>query len=225
MRFRNRDQAGRELAERLLAWSADHEVTDPVVIALPRGGVPVAAPIASALHAALDVLVVRKIGLPGRPESGIGAIVGDDPPLFDKEALEMFGLSEDRLGPQLARESAELRRREELYRAGRPEPRVVGRTVVLVDDGLATGLTAHVALRHLRRRSPGRLILAVPIGAPGSRDRLSSEADDVLCLHQPTGLRSVGEWYDDFDQVTDGEVLALLRARGEPRRSSAPSDG
>ncbi|MEU2573615.1 phosphoribosyltransferase [Streptomyces anulatus] len=224
MRFRNRDQAGRELAEQLLAWSADHETADPVVIALPRGGVPVAAPIASALHAALDVLVVRKIGLPGRPECGIGAIVGDDPPLFDTEALELFGLSEDRLGPQLARERAELRRREELYRAGRPEPRVVGRTVVLVDDGLATGLTAHVALRHLRRRSPGRLILAVPVGASSSLDRLSSEADDVLCLHQPTDLRSVGEWYDDFDQVTDGEVLALLRGRGEPGRSSAPSE-
>ncbi|MGW7091660.1 phosphoribosyltransferase family protein [Streptomyces sp. NPDC054874] len=95
--------------------------------------------------------------------------------------------------------------------------------MVLVDDGLATGLTAHVALRHVRRQAPGRLILAVPVGAPGSRDRVSSDADDVLCLHQPPGLRSVGEWYDDFDQVTDGEVLALLRGRREPRPSSAPS--
>lgn len=213
MRFRDREQAGRELAERLLAWSADHGMTDPVVLALPRGGVPVAAPIASAFQTALDVLVVRKIGLPGRPENGIGAVVGDDPPLFDREALEMFGLSEDRLGPQLARERAELRRREELYRDGRPEPRVAGRTVVLVDDGLATGLTAQAALRHVRRRAPGRLILAVPVGAPGSRERLRGDADDVLCLQQPPGLRSVGEWYDDFDQVTDGEVLALLRGR------------
>lgn len=125
----------------------------------------------------------------------------------------MFGLSEDGPGPQLARERTELRHREALYRGGRPEPRVVGRTVVLVDDGLATGLTARAALRHLRRRAPGRLILAVPVGAPGSRDRLNGAADDVLCLLQPPGLRSVDEWYVDFDQVTDGEVLALLHGR------------
>lgn len=125
----------------------------------------------------------------------------------------MFGLSENRLGPQLARERAELRRREELYRDGRPEPRVTGRTVVPVDDGLATGLTAQAALRHVRRRAPGRLIPAVPVGTPGSRARLCGDADDVLCLQQPPGLGSLGAWYDDFDQVTDGEVLALLRGR------------
>ncbi|MFJ6442722.1 phosphoribosyltransferase [Streptomyces sp. NPDC091649] len=220
MRFRDRGQAGRELAERLLARQAGREVTDPLVLALPRGGVPVAAPVASELHAVLDVLVVRKIGPPGRPESGIGAIIGDDPPLFDRTALEMLGVEEERLGPEVARERAELHRREKLYRGGRPEPRVAGRTVVLVDDGLATGLTARVALGHLRDRGPGRLVLAVPVGAPGSADRLSADADDVVCLYEPPGFRAVGEWYDDFDQVADDEVLAVLRDLGPP---SAPA--
>ncbi|MFG3405692.1 phosphoribosyltransferase family protein [Streptomyces sp. NPDC048142] len=121
----------------------------------------------------------------------------------------------------LGRERVELHRREELYRGGRPGPRIGGRTVILVDDGLATGLTARVALRHLRLRAPGRLALAVPVGAPGSADRLRPEADDVLCLHQPAGFRAVGEWYDDFGQVEDEEVLTVLRGFGPPS-SSAP---
>lgn len=221
MRFRDRREAGGQLAGRLLEWAAGLELADPLVIALPRGGVPVAAEIAPVLDAELDVLVVRKIGLPGRPETGIGAIIGDEPPLFDEDVLDGLGLKEKRLGPEVARERVELHRREALYREGRPAPRIAGRTVVLVDDGLATGLTARVALRHLRHRAPGRLALAVPVGAPGSADRLRPEADDVLCLHQPPGFRAVGEWYEDFGQVGDDEVLTVLRDFGPPS-SSAP---
>ncbi|MEU9211525.1 phosphoribosyltransferase family protein [Streptomyces sp. NPDC048415] len=211
MRFDNRRQAGQELAVRLLEWAGDRDLTDTLVLALPRGGVPVAAEIARALHVPLDVLVARKIGLPDNPELGIGAIVGEDPPAFDRTALEALHVSEDKLGAVVARERLELHRREQIYRSGRPAPRVNGRSVVLVDDGLATGNTARAALRHLRRQDPARLVLAVPVGAPRTADALRVEADDVICLHQPRNLVSVGQWYDDFGQVSDDEVLEVLR--------------
>ncbi|GHB47545.1 phosphoribosyltransferase [Streptomyces viridiviolaceus] len=211
MRFHDRREAGQELALRLMEWAADGEFTHPIVLALPRGGVPVAAPVAQALSAPLDVLVARKIGLPGNPETGIGAIVGDDPPLFDRRAVEMLGLSEDRLGPQVAHERTELHRRELLYRGDRPAPDLSDRTVIVVDDGLATGVTARAALRHLRGRNPGRLILAVPVGAPESVSSMRPEADDVLCLYQPSAFWAVGEWYENFDQTSDDEVIDTLR--------------
>ncbi|USQ86412.1 phosphoribosyltransferase [Streptomyces phaeoluteigriseus] len=210
MRFQDRRQAGQRLAARLREWSADGALVDPLVLALPRGGVPVAAEVARALGAPLDILVARKIGVPGHPETGIGAIVGDDPPLFDLRAVEMLGLSEERLGPDVARERTELRRRERLYRGDRSAPRVEGRTVIVVDDGLATGATARAALRHLRQQGPARLILAVPVGAPESAADMRSEADDVICLHQPPDFRAVGLWYADFDQVGDEEVVRTL---------------
>ncbi|MFJ8150005.1 phosphoribosyltransferase [Streptomyces sp. NPDC096048] len=211
MRFHDRRAAGRELALRLEIRATDGEFPDTVVLALPRGGVPVAAQVARALDAPLDVLVVRKIGLPGRPEAGIGAIVGDDPPLFDRRALEMLGLSENRLAPDVERERAELHRRALLYRGDRSAPDVRDRTVILVDDGLATGATARAALRHLRRLAPARLILAVPVGAPESCAEMRSEADDVVCLYQPPDFRAVGLWYEDFEQVSDDEVTGTLR--------------
>ncbi|WP_344570184.1 phosphoribosyltransferase [Streptomyces axinellae] len=210
MHFRDRRHAGQELAARLTEWAAATEVVDPLVLALPRGGVPVAVPVAQALRAPLDVLVVRKIGVPGRPESGIGAVAGDDPPLFDQQSLTVLGLSEDRLADDVDRERAELRRREQLYRSGRPAPAVRGRTVILVDDGLATGVTARAALRHLRRQEPARLVLAVPVSDAGTANRLRAEADDLLCLQQPVGFRAVGEWYEDFAQVPDEDVIATL---------------
>ncbi|MFF0223974.1 phosphoribosyltransferase [Streptomyces sp. NPDC004629] len=210
MRFRNRREAGQELGLRLMEWASEGELPHPLVLALPRGGVPVAAEVARALGAPLDVLVARKIGLPGRPETGIGALVGDDPPLFDRRALEMLGLSEDRLVEDVAREREVLKRRALLYRGGRPAPDVQGRTVVLVDDGLATGATARAALRHLRRLEPTRLILAVPVCAPETATEMRSEADDVVCLQRPSDFRAVGLWYDDFEQVSDDEVIRLL---------------
>jgi putative phosphoribosyl transferase len=220
MRFRNRQEAGQELAVRLMEWDADGDLPHPVVLALPRGGVPVAAPVAQALSVPLDVLVARKIGLPGRPETGIGAIVGDDPPLFDRRATEMLDLSEDRLGPEIARERAELHRRARLYQGDRTTPNVADRTVILIDDGLATGVTARAALRHLRRQGPTRLILAVPVSAPGTAAAMRSEADDLVCLHQPAHFQAVGQWYDTFDQVSDDEVISILQRHSAPKPES-----
>ncbi|MFI0087970.1 phosphoribosyltransferase [Streptomyces bobili] len=214
MRFQDRRQAGQQLAARLMEWSAAGDLVDPLVLALPRGGVPVAAEVAGALGAPLDILVARKIGVPGHPETGIGAIVGDDPPVFDRRAVQMLGLSEDKLGPDVARERTELHRRERQYRGEGSAPHIEGRTVIVVDDGLATGATARAALRHLRRRGPARLILAVPVGAPESAAEMRSEADDVICLHQPRDFRAVGLWYADFDQVGDEEVVRTLHEHG-----------
>jgi putative phosphoribosyl transferase len=211
MRFHDRRTAGRELAVRLMAWATDDDLPGLVVLALPRGGVPVAAQVARAFGAPLDVLVSRKIGLPGQPETGIGAIAGDDAAVFDRRALGMLGLDEDRLEPYVARERTELRRRSLLYRGDESPPEVDGRTVILVDDGLATGSTARAALRHLRRLNAARLILAVPVSAPEAAADMRSEADDVVCLTQPSGFMAVGHWYDEFDQVSDDEVVETLR--------------
>nr|WP_202447890.1 phosphoribosyltransferase family protein [Streptomyces sp. SID5468] len=194
-----------------MEWAADGDLNDTIVLGLPRGGVPVAAEIARALHAPLDVLVVRKIGAPGRPEAGIGAIADDDPPLFDHEALAILDLTEEQLTADVARERAELHRRERLYRGHRPAPRVAGRTVIVVDDGLATGVTAGAAVRHLRRQDPARLILAIPVCGVHTASDMRQETHDLVCLHQPRRFRAVGEWYENFDQVDDDEVIEILR--------------
>ncbi|MGW2420631.1 phosphoribosyltransferase [Streptomyces sp. NPDC001709] len=210
MRFRDRVHAGRELAERLRIRQEAGALTHPVVLALPRGGVTVAREVARALEAPLDVLVARKIGAPFQEELGVGALAADDPPLFDERTLDQLGLSETALADTVERERAELHRREQLYRRGRPAPELRDRTVIVVDDGLATGATARAALRWLRRQSPERVVLAVPVASPQAADLLRGEADEIVCLHRPTVFLAVGEWYDDFDQVTDDEVLAVL---------------
>ncbi|MFD7686758.1 phosphoribosyltransferase [Streptomyces sp. NPDC059781] len=216
MRFRDRRQAGRELAARLRERQDEGALPDPVVLALPRGGAAVAVEVAGALDAPLDVLVVRKIGAPFHEEFGVGAMAGDGVPLLDEDALRRLGIDEADLAPVVERERTELRRREQRYRQGRPAPALRGRTVIVVDDGLATGSTARAALRALRAQDPGRLVLAVPVGATEGVALMRSEADEVVCLHEPAAFMAVGQWYEEFDQLTDDDVLDALHQR-QPR--------
>jgi predicted phosphoribosyltransferase len=210
MQFHDRAHAGRELAGRLRIEQEKGMLPEPLVLALPRGGVTVAQEVAAALGAPLDVLVVRKIGVPHQEELGVGAIVGDDEPLYDHRLLDRLGLDPSELTPVVERERAELRRREHRYRQGRPPPDLRGRTVIVVDDGLATGSTARAALRFVRRRGPDRLVLAVPVGSPDATDQVRADADEVLCLQRPPGFIAVGHFYDDFEQLTDEDVLRAL---------------
>lgn len=210
MGFRDRADAGRRLVERLEAMA----LQSPVVLALPRGGVPVAAEVAAALGAPLEVFVARKVGAPGHEELGIGAIAeGLDEPVVNDTAHRL-GVSRTELLALAERARQELQRRVRLYRGERPLPELTGRDVLLVDDGLATGVTAEAALRALRHRQPGRLILAVPVCARETADRLAVVADDVVCVQAPPRFHAVGQWYERFDQTTDDEVLDLLAAAG-----------
>lgn len=211
MRFADRGEAGRELAASVLVRHRAGELRSPYVLALPRGGVPVAAEVARALDAPLDVVVVRKIGAPFNRELGVGALAGEAPPLFDTRALESLGLSADGLGDLVAAERAELRRREQVYRAGRPAPVLGGRTAVLVDDGLATGVTARAAVRAVRAMEPAAVVLAAPVCSREAAGTLRAEVDQLVTLHTPWPFHSVGQWYHDFTQVGDDEVVAVLR--------------
>ncbi|MGN9758215.1 phosphoribosyltransferase [Streptomyces sp. SD31] len=211
MQFRDRREAGQELAELLRIRQEKGVLAHPVVLALPRGGVAVAREIARVLQAPLDVLVVRKIGAPHHEEFGVGALAGDGPPLFDDQTLHRLGLSEADLAPVVDRERKELRRREERYRQGRSAPRLRDRTAIVVDDGVATGSTARVALRAVRHQEPERLVLAVPVCPPEAAEELRRLVDDFVCLHQPRLFSAVGEWYQDFGQLTDADVLEALR--------------
>lgn len=219
MQFRDRRHAGEALAERLREEQEKGALPNPVVLALPRGGVVVADEVARVLDAPLDVLVVRKIGAPFQPEFALGAIAGDEPPLFDRTALGHLDMTEAELAPLVDRERTELRRRERLYREGRPAPDLTGRTAVVIDDGLATGATARAALRSIRGRHPQRIVLAIPVSSPQAVQLLRDDADTIVCLHQPHSFMAVGLWYEDFEQVTDDDVLKILRSTTPDRRS------
>ncbi len=214
MIFASRDHAGRALAQKVAEHLAPGGTPGtPLVLALPRGGVPVAAPVADLLGGDLDIVVARKIGAPAQPELGVGAIAEDGPPVFADAALHHLGLTADDLADAVEKERAELRRRVRRYRGDRPAPRVTGRTVVLVDDGLATGITAHAALRWLHGRRPRRLVLAVPVCSREAHDALAADADSIVCLHAPRTFTAVGRWYADFGQLTDDDVeRCLVRA-------------
>ena len=208
MRFVDRRDAGRLLAAHLAALAGER----PVVVALPRGGVPVGVEVARALDAPLDILAVRKLGAPGNPEFGVGAMAEDGSAVLNAEAARRAGMTERLLEQTVEREERELRRRIERYRDGRPRIDVRARTVIIVDDGLATGMTALAAVRALRARGAARIVVAVPVGSADAVALLRAEADEVVCHTIPRELRGVGRWYDDFAPVGDGEVIALLQA-------------
>jgi putative phosphoribosyl transferase len=207
--FADRVQAGRQLARAL----AHLKKMQPVVLALPRGGVVVGYEVADALHAPLDIVAVRKIGAPFHPELGIGALVGaDEPELFlDSERTRMFAMNAEDLRTQVEAEFREMLRRERLYRGGEGRIDVHGRTVIVVDDGIATGSSMHAVLRGLQHAYPRRVVLAVPVAPPQTIEMLRNRCDEVVCLLLPSSFRAVGEFYRDFKQTTDEEVITLLR--------------
>lgn len=217
--FTNRRDAGRQLAERLMRFAAD----DPVVLGLARGGIPVAYEVAQALRAPLDVLVVRKLGAPGNPEYGIGAVAEGDVIVLDHEAVRSLLMGVEELDGAVARARAEIEARVRRYRGGRPPLDVAGRTVIVVDDGLATGGTARAALHAVRAQRPRRLILAVPVGARDSVASLCEEADEVECLLEPERFWAVGLWYAHFEPTSDAEIARLLDGDGARPALSMPT--
>jgi putative phosphoribosyl transferase len=220
MRYRDRQEAGRELAIALQPY-ADK---DPIVLALPRGGVVVGAEVARVLGAPLDVLVARKIGVPFQPELGMGAIAEGGGEYLDRETVELAGVSAHDIEEVVRRESAELRRRIQRYRGGRPLTDCGGRTVILVDDGIATGGTVRAALDAIRRQSPRYVILAAPVASAEAVALFRSLVDQVVCPLIPSHLFAIGAWYDDFSQVSDDEVVALLAGSGREKHSGG-ADG
>ena len=206
MPFRDRQDAGRQLAERVRKLG----LSRPVVLALPRGGVPVAAEVARVLGAPLDVFVARKIGLPGHEEYGIGAVAEGHFDPVRSAAVDQLGIPDAEFDTIARHARAEVDRRVESYRRGRALPDVRRREVVLVDDGLATGVTAEAALRSLRAAGPARLVVAAPVCAPETALRLAALADDFVCVETPRDFIAVGRWYRRFEQTTDDEVMAAL---------------
>ncbi len=219
MRYQDRHDAGRVLAKQLSAFA---NRSDVVVLGLPRGGVPVAAEVAHALAAPLDVFLVRKLGVPGQPEFAMGAVAEGGIEVLDAALAERLDISTAAIRQVAARERLELDRQDRLFRAGHPAPEIAGRVAILVDDGLATGATMEAAVVALRRRRPARVIVAVPVGATDSCRRLEKIADDVVCPYTPEPFSAVGLWYDRFDQTSDDEVRAELVA-GRSAPAQAPS--
>jgi len=211
MRFHDRQHAGRELAQCLV----DFREKSPIVLGLPRGGVPVAYEVAQALHAPLDVWVVRKLGAPMQPELGMGAVAEGGEVFVDAHIVREVGASEAELQEVIARKTTEVEERSRRFRRGRAGPDLADKTVLLVDDGIATGGTARAALRAIRRHKPRRVVLAVPVGSTETLEALAAEADEIVCLSPQPRLFAIALWYDDFQPVEDEDVVALLdKARG-----------
>ncbi len=223
--YKDRSEAGRELARKLGAYK---DRSDVLVLALPRGGVPVAYEVALALNAPLDVFLVRKLGVPGHEELAMGAIASDGTLAVNTEVMDALCIPEATLGRCIRAEQAELARRDKLYRGQRPPPLVQGRTVIVVDDGLATGSTMQAALAALRQRQPARLVVAVPIAAAATATAVRSIADELVCLRTPEPFYSVSQGYKDFSQTTDQEVRSILNLAmtsplaADPRPEAAP---
>jgi predicted phosphoribosyltransferase len=207
MRFHDRIDAGRQLAAALTEFESRPDV---VVLGLPRGGVPVAHEVATQLHLALDVCLVRKLGVPGHEELAMGAIADGGIEVLSLDLIRELGIPQRLVQQTAVRERLELERRDRLYRGGRPPAIVNGRVVLLVDDGLATGSTMEAAIRVLRQQAPARLVVGVPVGPRETCERLRAVADQVVCLSTPAPFDAVGAWYEEFPQTTDDEIMRLL---------------
>lgn len=213
--FQDRTDAGRQLADAL----AQKGYADPVVLALPRGGVPVGAEVARRLGAPLDLLMVRKLGAPWQPELAMGAVArsGESTEVvLNDEVIGLLSIAEKEIQRAKRKEFDVIAEREKRYFTGRKRPNLKGRTLIVVDDGVATGATTRVALHAARKAEPRRLVLAVPVAPPDTIARLRADADDIVCLHQPPDLGAIGFYYRDFSQVSDAQVMALLDASAEP---------
>jgi putative phosphoribosyl transferase len=206
-RFRDRTEAGRVLAQELSRYAGRDDV---IVLALPRGGVPVGYEVARALGAPLDVFVARKLGLPGYPELAMGAIASGGVAVLDEALVQRLGIGEEAIRKVITQEARELRRREAAYRDGRPPPDLRGKTVILVDDGLATGATMQAAALAVKVHQPERVIVAVPVAAAQTCDEFREDVDEIICAITPEPFYAVGMWYENFDQTTDEEVRELL---------------
>jgi putative phosphoribosyl transferase len=216
--YKNRTAAGQFLAEELAAYANRPDV---LVLALPRGGVPVAFEVAKALNAPLDVFVVRKLGVPDQPELAMGAIASGGVRVLNQDIVRSLRLTETEISREEAKQRQELERRERLYRGNRPFPVIRGHTVIVVDDGLATGATMRAAIMALLTQQPARLVVAVPVAAPQTCQELESEVDEVVCAVTPTPFYSVGLWYENFPQTSDEEVRSLLEKAAKRDRESA----
>lgn len=205
--FRNRNEAGDALAVRLMQYAGRNDV---VVLALPRGGVPVAARVATALKAPLDVFLVRKLGVPGHEELAMGAIASGGVSVLNNHVVAMLGIDNETIDEVTAEERLELERREKAYRGNRPPVAIPDRVVILIDDGIATGASMRAAVKAARAGAPTRIIVAVPVAPPDTVAALQRDADEVVCLMTPEPFMAVGLWYDDFSQTTDKEVQELL---------------
>ncbi len=208
----DRRAAGRALAEALGKYAGRNDV---IVLALPRGGVPVAAEIAKSLEAPLDVMLVRKLGAPWQPELAMGAIASGGVRVMNDEVVRGMGISPEEIERVAEEELRELERREQAYRGDKPWPDLTDKSVILVDDGLATGATMHAAIDAVRAQNPARVVVAVPVAPPDTVQALKPLVDEVICLFQPEPFMAIGQWYQDFSQLTDAEVKALLREVAE----------
>ncbi len=207
LRFHDRTDAGEQLAAKLSAYA---NRSDVLVLGLPRGGVPVAFEVASALNVPLDVIIVRKLGVPGEEELAMGAIASGGVRVLNRDVVRMLGLSNATIDAVAAKEQRELTRREHLYRGERPLPELRGRTVLLVDDGIATGATMRAAIEAARQQMPAHIIVAAPVAALSTCAQLRADGVEVICVQEPEALYAIGLWYDDFPQTTDGEIRDLL---------------
>jgi predicted phosphoribosyltransferase len=223
MIFHDRHDAGRQLAARLMHYTGRPDV---LVLALPRGGVPVGYEVARALGAPLDVFLVRKLGVPGREELAMGAIASGGVRVLNEEVIRLLRIPDEVIDRVAEEELRELERREQAYRDGRPAPSVCDRTVILVDDGLATGSSMRAAVQALRQQGPARIVVAAPVGAPETCAAMGEAADEAVCAQEPEHFAAVGLWYEDFTQTTDEEVRDLLaRPAASPEAAARRPDG